>query len=77
MSDIFGEDEARGVARNFSRGGFSNFFVWKEKFRGGFQIFFSKNPSKMKKFSRRGGGGLTPKTPLDTPLDEAVCGRFC
>ena len=35
-------------------------FVWKEKFLGGFSdFFFSKNPSKLKKFSRR-GGVLTP-----------------
>jgi len=27
------------------------------------KIFFSKNPSKLKKFSQKGGGGLTPKTP--------------
>ena len=45
---------ARGVTRNFSTKGFWKFFVWKEKFRRGFRIFFSKNPSKLKKFSRRG-----------------------
>ena len=36
-------------------------FVWNAKFwKGGFRIFFSKNPSKLKKFSRL-GGFLTPK----------------
>ena len=53
----------RGAARNFSR--VVEFFLYgMEKFTKGVWDFFSKNPSKLKKFSR--WGGLA--TPLATPL---------
>jgi len=59
----------RGVSRNFSREGFWNFFVLTGKFRGGFGIFFKKNPSKLKKILQK-GGVLTPK-----PLPKYAPGR--
>jgi hypothetical protein len=51
----------RGVSRNFLRGGGWNFFVWTENFRGGFETFSSKNPSKSKKFFQKGGRGFDPQ----------------
>ena len=57
----FRRGPVRGVDRNFSREGFEIFLHETLNF-GGFSDFFSKNPSKLKKFSRR-GGVLTPKTP--------------
>ena len=49
----------RGVARNFSRGVF-NFFLYGRKV---LEDFFSKTPSKLKKFSIEGGGGRSPWLP--------------
>ena len=56
----------QGRSQKFFEGGFWNFFVWKEKFRGGGRIFFSKKHIKLKKFSHRGGVFEPPS--LNTPL---------
>jgi hypothetical protein len=52
----------QGRSQKFFEGGTIRFFVWKKIRGGGFSGFFLKNPSKMKKFFRQ-GGGFVPQTP--------------
>jgi len=61
----------QGRIQKFFEGGILKFFVWTGKFRGGFGIFFLKNPSKLKKIFSKRGGGLIPKTPPEyAPVDH-------
>jgi len=61
---LYGRMLSRGVCRNFSMG--VETFLYERENLGGGCDFFLKNPSKLKKFPKK--GGLTPKPFLNTIL---------
>jgi len=53
----------QGRIQKFFRGGFEIFLYGRKNLGRGFRTFFQKTLANWRNFSKRGGGGLTPKKP--------------